>query len=161
MSGSISYGIAGGTPPYYIYVTDTTTSAVLAASSTTFNYNGLSVSSYLAYVVDSSNPQAISNTLYTIISQPSQINMVSGNTVPAIGTSTTGSTKITTTGGNIGPYTYFISPSAGSVSPTSATGAGTTSAVIFSGLSSSSIGYEITVTDISGCTESIIVVIPT
>ncbi|MFY9309867.1 MAG: choice-of-anchor L domain-containing protein [Bacteroidia bacterium] len=126
MDGSVSSTPSGGTAPYsYIW---------LPGSMTTQNVPNLGAGTYTVTVRDTLGCQATNS---ATISQPSQLVLVTTSVNADCGVPN-GQTSVAVTGGS-GPYTYQWTPAGGTDSV--ATG-------LFSG------AYNVTVTDMIGCTAS-------
>lgn len=124
--GSVSSNPSGGTAPYsYIW---------LPGSMNTQNVPNLGAGTYTVTVRDSLGCEATNS---ATISEPSQMLLLTSSVNADCGVAN-GQTSVAVTGGS-GPYTYQWSPAGGTDSL--ATG-------LFSG------AYNVTVTDITGCTAS-------
>lgn len=126
-TGSAAVIASGGTTPYtYAWNTNPV--------QTSFQINGLSIGSYTVTVTDANGCTGISQATVQGINAPTVI----ASSIPACGDSN-GSASVSVTGGSV-PYSYSWSPSGGNNPVISGVSAGV---------------YQCTITDASGCSQTI------
>jgi hypothetical protein len=154
-SGSITFGVNGGTAPYNVSVTNTGTSFVAPAAFSNFTINGLAAGTYTINVTDA-NGCTQANTLTILTPTLSITATISGTASVCAGSSPAPNITFNASGGTA-PYTFTYKINAGGNLTVTSPGVTSTATVAASTASVGTFTYTLlSVTDANGtpCSQS-------